>query len=95
MNIKNSAASGSVRVSPARTVQLSTELRLRLADLVGAAADQVSLSSFSAALQASESNSPQQTARLAELSAASRSSSRSTTRMPLPPPPADALSKTG
>jgi len=42
---------------------------------VGAAADQVSLSSFSAALQASESNSPQQTARLAELSAAAANQS--------------------
>ncbi len=70
MNIKNSSARRSSGVAQTRPAQLSTELRQRLASLVGSAADQVSLSSFSEALQAAGSGSPEQTARLAELTAA-------------------------
>jgi len=70
MNIKNSSTRGSSEVNRPLSAELSTELRQRLASLVDSAADQVSLSGFSAALQAAGTNSSQQTARLAQLSAA-------------------------
>jgi len=70
MNIRNSSAKNSAVVGNAQPAQLSTELRQRQTNLVGSATDQVSLSNFSAALKAADSNSPQQTGRLAALSAA-------------------------
>jgi len=53
----------------------STELRQRPANPAGGGSDRVSLSNFSAALTASDSNSPQQVARLAGISAASANGS--------------------
>jgi len=74
MNIRNSPArdrtAANAPVTPSRPAQLSPGLQQRLAKLAGSTADQVSLSNFSAALKATDSGSPQQTARLAALSAA-------------------------
>ena len=70
MNIRNSSAGESLRVDSSQPAQLSSELRQRLTGLVGSAADEVSLSDFSSALKAADSNSPQQTARVAEIAGA-------------------------
>jgi ABC-type transporter Mla subunit MlaD len=75
MKIPNSPARNSSAVKNSQSVQVSTELRQRLATLASSASDQVTLSKFSAALAASDSTSPQQIARLAKLSAAAANQS--------------------
>lgn len=87
MNIKNSSniANAAVNNSPTAKVSphlsarisadVSADARRRLTSLAGSVADQVSLSSFSAALKAGDTNSPQQRARIAQLAAATAAGS--------------------
>lgn len=75
MNIHNSSARNGARVSNSQQTQVSTEVRQRLTNLIQSGSDQVSLSEFSAALKAADSNSPQQVARLEELGAAAANNS--------------------
>jgi anti-sigma28 factor (negative regulator of flagellin synthesis) len=70
MNISKARRQG-LPVSGAQPSQaLSSELRQRLASLASSAADQVSLSSFSAALQSAGAGTAQQSAGLEEIRAA-------------------------
>ena len=61
--------------SGVKVVVTATELRQHPANSAGGGSDRVSLSNFSAALTAADSNSPQQVARLAGIRAASANGS--------------------
>jgi hypothetical protein len=73
MNIRNSSNRDNVAITNSQPAQISTELRQRLTSLGASNSDLVSLSKFSAALGAGDSNSPQQVERLAALGAAAAS----------------------